>query len=36
MLPALYMNSQDYEAFARRTVAVEREMLGRLGLLRKD
>lgn len=36
MLPALYMNSQDYEAFARRTVAAEREMLGRLGLLRKD
>ncbi len=36
MLPMLYMNSQDYEAFARRTVAAERDLLGRLGMLRKD
>ncbi|CAN7747550.1 tripartite tricarboxylate transporter substrate binding protein [Variovorax sp. LjRoot84] len=36
MLPVIYMNSQDYESFARRTVATERAMLGRLGLLRKD
>jgi tripartite-type tricarboxylate transporter receptor subunit TctC len=36
MLPVLYMNSKDYDAFAHRTVAVERDMLGRLGLLRSD
>lgn len=36
MLPVLYMNSKDYDTFAHRTVVVEREMLGRLGLLRSD
>ena len=35
MLPVLYMNSRDYEAFAHRAVVADREMLGHLGLLRK-
>jgi len=36
MLPVLYMNSKDYDAFVHSTVVAEREMLGRLGLLRSD
>ncbi|MDB5871647.1 MAG: hypothetical protein JWQ07_1089 [Ramlibacter sp.] len=36
MLPVIPMGSTEYEAFAKRTVAAERETLSRLGLLRKD
>jgi tripartite-type tricarboxylate transporter receptor subunit TctC len=36
MLPTVYMNANEYEVFARRTVVSEGDMLGRLGLLRKD
>jgi len=36
MLPVIPMTSVEYENFARRTVAAERETLARLGLLRKD
>jgi tripartite-type tricarboxylate transporter receptor subunit TctC len=34
MLPVLYMNSSDYEAYARQSVTAARETLGRLELLR--
>jgi len=36
MLPVMPMTPVEYEAFARRTVEVERVTLTRLGLLRKD
>lgn len=36
MLPMIPMSSAEYEAFARRTVPVERATLARLGLLRKE
>jgi tripartite-type tricarboxylate transporter receptor subunit TctC len=36
IIPVIYMSSSEYDAFAHRTVASERAMLARLGLLRSN
>ncbi len=35
-MPVIYMNAREYEGFARRSVANETDLLGRLSLIRKD